>query len=163
VTEQSLPATQPAADAPEVDRVAAVEDLAAAFVELMASQRRLRGRDSARRPGEISFTQFRLMAVLADAGACSARDLSAAAELSPASVTEMLDALEVLGVVERTRSSDDRRVVLSRLTPAGRRRLTRRRREWRAKLAAALDDIDAADLPQGADLLRRLARLLESL
>jgi DNA-binding MarR family transcriptional regulator len=69
-------------------------------------------------------------------------------------VTRMLDRLAQLGLIIRERSTADRRVVTTRLTPAG----------WR--LAEALDQ-PMSDLLKGRlaalpdDELRRLSRLLE--
>ncbi len=53
-------------------------------------------------------------------GGGRAGQLAKAADLTPASVTAMLDGLEQRGMVQRRRSEQDRRVVFVSLTPAGR-------------------------------------------
>lgn len=50
-------------------------------------------------------------------------DLAARLQLSPSGLTRRLDGLVRLGLVAREPSADDRRVILARLTPDGRRRL----------------------------------------
>ena len=85
----------------------------------MVAVRRLKGRDT-HRPGTPSLAQYQLLFVLADRDGLSSRRARFAAELSPASVTQMLDSLAEHGFVTRSRSSPDRRVVTCSLTDAGR-------------------------------------------
>lgn len=56
-------------------------------------------------------------------GRLSASDLAGAATLSPAAMTHRIDRLEGRGLVRRESTEADRRAVLVRLTPAGRRRI----------------------------------------
>ena len=85
---------------------------------------RMRGRDTHLAGSEISHAQFELMIELDERGELSAGELALAARLSPASVTQMLDALAESGHVERVRSDSDRRVVLARLTAVGQARVS---------------------------------------
>jgi DNA-binding MarR family transcriptional regulator len=82
-----------------------------------AAQRRLRGRDA--KAGGTSFAQFQLLRRLAEVDECPASRLAADADLSPASVTQALDHLAELGLVERVRSETDRRAQNIHLTSAG--------------------------------------------
>jgi DNA-binding MarR family transcriptional regulator len=84
----------------------------------MVAVRKVRGRET-NRPGQISFAQYGLLHGLAGECERSARDLAEHADLSPATVTQMLEHLEAAGLVTRTRSEQDRRVVLSVLTERG--------------------------------------------
>ena len=77
--------------------------------------------------------------------------------MTPATVTGMLDILEEQGVVTRERSAADRRVVIARLTPEGRRVRDRRRAEVRGVFEDALATLDPADLAAAPRVLRRLA------
>lgn len=141
---------------------AAVAEVLEAFGELSAAQRRLRGRD-ARQPAELSFAQLRLLNAMEEDERCPAGRLAERAELTPATVTGMLDTLEAMGVVTRERSTTDRRVVMARLTEEGRRLRDPRREAVRAVFAEALATLDPADLAAAPRVLRRLAEVMEGL
>ena len=64
----------------------------------MAAVRRLRGRES-HRPGELSDAQYSLLFGLRESDAVRTSELALAADLSPASTTEMLDSLAAAGLV----------------------------------------------------------------
>ena len=59
----------------------------------MVAVRRLRGRET-HRPGQISFAQYGLLFGLAGMCERSARELAEHADLSPATVAQMLEHLE---------------------------------------------------------------------
>jgi MarR family transcriptional regulator, organic hydroperoxide resistance regulator len=148
-------ATPPTAPA-ELDAVAD------AFEELLAAQRRLRGRDAKEFDG-ISLGQLRVLRVLQRDGAMPVNQLATAALASPPSVTQMLDALEERELVVRTRSDTDRRIVTVDLTPNGRSRAELRRAAVRAKLEQTFADVAPDDMANGAVILRRLAAYLDAL
>ena len=100
--------------------------LGLAFKRAMVAVRKLRGRET-HRPGQISYAQYGLMAGLAGECQRSARELADMADLTPATVTQMLESMEAAGLVERTRSQEDRRVVLSSLTAKGTEIIRQRR------------------------------------
>jgi DNA-binding MarR family transcriptional regulator len=136
-------------------RTAAAEELGAAFKSAMAAVRRLRGRDT-HHPDQLSYAQYGLLFELARAGELPSGELACAADLAPASVTQMLDHLEASGLVERTRSETDRRVVVCRLTGAGAERVAQRRAEMEPQWQAALAEFDADELRAAAAVLNRL-------
>jgi DNA-binding MarR family transcriptional regulator len=125
-----------------------------------AAQRRLRSRDA--RGGGLSFSQWYLLRQLADCDELPAGKLAAAADLTPASATQMLDSLAEQGLVERVRSDTDRRVVLNRLTPAGRERVSAKQAEIETRWREALADLPAEQLEQAAQVLRRMADVLDA-
>src|SRR5207237_10366457 len=88
---------------------------------------------------ELSFAQSHLLCGLAERDELPAGELALAADLSPATVTQMLDSLAEMGLVERTRSQRDRRVVACTLTTRGRKLLTERHahveQRWQTELA----------------------------
>src|SRR5438270_9906157 len=84
------------------------------FKGALAAVRRLRGRES-HHPEGLSHAQYGLLFGLCDGGAKSSRELAFAADISPATAAEMLDALAASGLVERSRSEDDKRIVLTSL------------------------------------------------
>jgi MarR family transcriptional regulator, organic hydroperoxide resistance regulator len=142
-------------------RAAAGEELRKAVAAFSAAQRRLRGRDTKR--GGISFAQFHLLRRLAECDELPAGRLAADVDLKPATVTQMLDSLAELGYVERVRSTSDRRVVLNRLTPEGRRRVERKQAEIDERWREALADLSAEQLSQAAQVLRRMAEVVDEL
>jgi DNA-binding MarR family transcriptional regulator len=119
------------------------DELGRAFRGVNIAMRRMRGRET-HHSGGLSYAQFGLLFALEGGVALSARSLSEAASLSPASVTQMLEALESGGLVARTRSVKDRRVVLNELTEEGQEAILRVRARmepaWRAAILGFTDE-----------------------
>src|SRR3954468_20532216 len=141
----------------------ATEAARLAFVELMGAERRLRARDQKCGPGELTQGQIRALFTIDVKGEATAGDLAKAAELSPASVSAMLDHLEADGIVSRRRSDHDRRVVVVTLTAAGRAILDEKRAAWRRRGAAALSGVSDEHLEAAADVMHRMASMLDEL
>lgn len=78
----------------------------------------LRSKRLARETG-LTAPQLAILQAIADLGEVTTGRISADASLSQATVTVILDRLVERGLVERYRSPEDRRIVHSRLTPAG--------------------------------------------
>ena len=144
------------------DREASLEELRGALMALFGAQRRLRGRD-ARIEGGVSFAHYPLLSALAREGSLSAGQLAADAGVTPATVTQMLDALAAAGLVERSRSEADRRVVTTRLTAEGRRRVDRKEAELIEKWREALSGVDAGELEAATRVVARLGSYLDGL
>jgi MarR family transcriptional regulator, 2-MHQ and catechol-resistance regulon repressor len=70
-------------------------------------------------PGNITFAQFAVLEALHTLGPMYQRELSQRILRSSASVTAVVDGLERRGLVSRTRSTEDRRLVEVGLTAAG--------------------------------------------
>jgi DNA-binding MarR family transcriptional regulator len=136
--------------------------LGLAFKRAMVAVRRLRGRET-HRPGQLSYAQYSLLFGLAKAGQCSARELAEQADLTPATVAQMLDHLETGGLVARTRSKDDRRVVLSTLTAHGAQVVAARHARMEPGWNAALADFTDQELAAAARVLDRLADYFDTL
>jgi DNA-binding MarR family transcriptional regulator len=140
----------------------ALEELREAFSELSAAQRRLRGRDQAR-PGQLSYAQFNAIRHIAEEGETTAGSIAKAAELSPASVTAMLDGLERAALVARHRSDQDRRVVIVTLTAQGRDLLDRKHAHWREIWQERFADLSEQEVEAAKRVLHELAALLDDL
>jgi DNA-binding MarR family transcriptional regulator len=140
----------------------AIAQLGSAFKGAMAAIRRLRGRDT-HRHGELSFAQYHLLCGLAEHDQRSAGELALAADLSPATVTQMLDGLAEMGLVERSRSERDRRVVNCSLTIHGRELLTARRAHLEQRWQTELAEFSTQDLATAAAVLDRLRALYDDL
>jgi DNA-binding MarR family transcriptional regulator len=138
-----------------------IDDLRIALRELLAAQRRLRGRE-AQRQGVLSFSQHAVLRVLADGDEHSAGELAAAADLTPASITKMLDGLSRTGLLERVRDESDRRRVGVRITDAGRRDFAAKEELIRAAWEAELDGAGDEDLDAMLLALRRVSALFDA-
>jgi DNA-binding MarR family transcriptional regulator len=136
-------------------------DLGRAFRRVFRGLIRMRGRDTHLGGTELSHAQFELLIELYERGELPAGELAAAARLSPAAVTQMLDHLAESGHVERVRSSSDRRVVVSRLTPQGRRKILAKRAVWQRRWEHALDGLSARELRAATRVLERLSAVFE--
>jgi DNA-binding MarR family transcriptional regulator len=139
----------------------ALTELGLAFRHVFRALSRARGRDTHLAGTDLSHAQFELLIELDERGALSAGELAAAARLTPATVTQMLDHLAESGNVERVRSETDRRVVVSRLTEEGRAKIQVKREAWQGRWQAALGDVSERDLKSAARVLRRLGEMFD--
>jgi DNA-binding MarR family transcriptional regulator len=148
---------------PTRTKTEAREELRVALGELFAAQRRLRGRDAQNKDG-LTHAQLHLLRVLSEQGGeLPASRLAACADLTPTTVTQMVDGLAKHGLVERVRSEEDRRMVFIRPTEAGRKAYRRQRAIYEDRSRELLADMSAEELDQAARVLRRVARMLDGL
>lgn len=155
------PASAPSKKVPRAAWEAELLDLGKAFRRVFRSLRRLRGRDTHLIGSEVSHAQMELLIELSEQGPLSGGDLAMAAQLTPATVTQMLDHLAASGHVQRTRSSTDRRVVVTALTPHGEEKVRTKRALWQQRWETVLADIDAEDLRTTTRVLERLNAVFE--
>jgi len=145
-------------------REAILEELRGAFGELLGAERRLRGRDQHRRGGgELSHHQVRALFHLATEPEVTAGCLAKNADLSPASMTAMLDHLEELGYVARRRSAEDRRQVLVRLTDEGQAKVAAKRRMWNEKFLSILSEHSDEEIDAAVRVMRTMGGFLDTL
>jgi DNA-binding MarR family transcriptional regulator len=135
-----------------------LRELGLAFRGAFRSLRSLRGRDT-HTAGELGHAQFELLGELAERGPLSVGELAAAAGLSSATVSPMLDQLEERGHVARARARTDGRVVVAELTPLGRRTLDARKAMWRARWLEELDGVSPEELAIAASVLTRIGAI----
>jgi DNA-binding MarR family transcriptional regulator len=143
-------------------RVKTLEGLARAWKGAAAAARRMRSREI-HQPGELSFAQYGLLFGLSDGVARSSRELAVAADVSPATATEMLDALAAAGLVERTRSSDDKRIVLTTLTERGQALVEERRARFEPRWRGAFEAFSDEELATAARVLEALRDLFDGI
>jgi len=143
------------------DRAQVLDELGQSFRAVTAAVRRLKGRET-QKPGELSHAQYTLLFALAD-GELSAGALATSADLSPATVTQMLEALEAAGLVKRERSERDKRVVLTSLTKHGESLVDARRARYEPLWRAALEEFSEKELATAAAVLDRLHDLFDQL
>jgi DNA-binding MarR family transcriptional regulator len=150
-----------AATSAEPEWTAELDELGKAFRRVFRSLNRLRGRDTHLGGSELSHAQFELLIELYERGELPAGELAAAARLTPATVTQMLEHLADRGHVERARSDTDRRVVVSRLTAQGRHKIEAKRAAWQERWQAALGGMEPAELLAATRVLERLSVVFE--
>ena len=108
------------------------------------------------RPYGVTPTQYNVLRILRGAGADGLPRCEVQGRLvAPvADTTRLLDRLEKMGLVSRTRSTEDRRVVTSKITPRGLAVLD--------KVAAPLKELEQNEVGQMSDArLRTLIGILD--
>ena len=143
-----------------VGRTEALEAVGRAFKGTTAALRRLRGRET-HRPGELSYAQYGLLFGLWDGEPKSSRELSLAADVSPATAAEMLDALAASGLVERIRSQEDKRIVLTSLTDRGREVIECRHARYEPRWRATSERFTEDELLTAAEVLDALRQMFD--
>jgi DNA-binding MarR family transcriptional regulator len=96
----------------------------AAVVSLMRAQQIVLGMlEQVVRPFGLSYARYEVLTLLSfsRAGELPLSKIGARLQVHPASVTGVVDKLEQQGLVERAANPRDRRGVLARITPEGRR------------------------------------------
>ncbi len=136
-------------------------ELGKAIRHLFKSLSRLRGRDTHLGGSDVSHAQFELLIELFERGELPAGELATAAQLMPATVTQMLDHLASSGHVERSRSESDRRLVVCRLTPKGRRKVQAKREAWQSRWSQALDGVEVDELRATTHVLEKLSMVFD--
>lgn len=90
------------------------------------------------------------------------REIAAEAGVSKATVSGVLTTLENRGLLERTRSTADARLVLVTLTPSGRRLMKRLFPQFNAEERNVCQMLPADERPEAANYLRLLIQAVES-
>jgi DNA-binding MarR family transcriptional regulator len=145
---------------PTTDRRPEIEELRSAVARMSGAERRLRGRDHSR-PGELTVAQVRALAALGREREMTAGELARSADLNPATVTAMLDHLEAAGIVQRHRSTTDRRVCDVSLTDTGWKLLERKLAGWQLRWEEKLVDVSDGDLATAARVMDQVADLYD--
>jgi len=105
----------------------------------------------------MSFGQMVLLRVLVQKGKASPKELAGALSVTTGNVTGLLDKLEAGGLVTRTRSAKDRRVVHIELTAKARQRFRKVQRAAVDMLSEAFEGWTQPQITQLQDLLERLS------
>jgi DNA-binding MarR family transcriptional regulator len=135
-----------------------IEQLRQALGHLSGAERRLRVRDHGR-PDELTTTQLRSLAVLAREREMTAGQLARSVDVNPATVTAMLDQLELADIVKRHRSDEDRRVCNVSLTEHGWKLLERKLLAWQSMWERKLADFSADELRSAARVMQQITEL----
>jgi DNA-binding MarR family transcriptional regulator len=139
----------------------ATDDFLAGFDALAQAVRRARGANG--QTDGLTLSQYGLLEGLADRRAARVQELATAAGVSASTATRILDALERRGIVQRTRSHEDRRAVAVSLTELG-EELFQAEHEWlRGRQRSFYASLPTAEQQLAPDLLRRLAALIDEI
>src|SRR5919201_5865949 len=138
-------------DGPPASFVSALEEFFSAVRRSRARAAREAG------AGELTVSQYQLLAALAEGSERPVGELAEAAAVTTPTATRMLDGLVRAGIAERRHSTADRRVVTVRLTAKGRRLMTRKEEVVDAKRRALFHSLNPSERRQVERLLRRLA------
>ena len=112
----------------------------------------------------LTLPQLIVLRSVGDLGEVTSRAISSAADLSAPTIVGILDKLEEKGLIERYRSLRDRRVVHTRLTPAGHDLLARAPSplgDHFANAFALLSDRERRSVLKSVDQVARMLALLE--
>ena len=101
--------------------------------------------------------------VLESEGEATHSQLVRETEVTPATLSVMVDELLNQGLVQRRRDDADGRVWWISLTAAGRALTARHREAWVATFAAAFADTADADLDVAVEILDQLTEIFESI
>jgi DNA-binding MarR family transcriptional regulator len=104
----------------------------------------------------FTLTQWSVLMHLRDGLARNASDLASAFQYDSGALTRLLDQLERRGLLQRRRSSRDRRVVELELTPEGHKVIADLLPTVVAEMNAALEPLDREDFVQFRGTLMRL-------
>ena len=152
---------RPKSGEPVAESASKIDGLRTALNQLLAADRRLRGRDHSR-PGELTFAQLRTVAALGREHEMTAGQLAKSAELTPATVTSILDQLEAANIVERRRSTEDRRVCNVALTPEGWELLERKLAVWNRLWAERMSGFSDKEIETAAAILHEATGILDT-
>jgi DNA-binding MarR family transcriptional regulator len=132
----------------------------AAFLQLQRTAGRLMtGVETALKPYGLTHTQYNVLRILRGAGPEGRPCGEIAGDMihRDADMTRLLDRLEKQGWVERSRSTEDRRVVTARVTRAGLKLLGQLDAPVTAAAEGAMGSLTPAQLERLVNLLGRLS------
>jgi DNA-binding MarR family transcriptional regulator len=127
---------------------------------MSGAERRLRSRDHGR-PGELTHAQLRAIAALGRDQEMTIGEIAKSAELTPATVTVIVDQLEAANIVARERSTQDRRVCNVALTPAGWTLLEHKLSQWQALWESELSHVSDDELATAIRVIQQVTGIYD--
>ena len=112
---------------------------------------------------EISMHQMMFLKYLERIGTCTPSDIAQQFRITLGAVTGFVDRLYKLGLITRTRSEEDRRVVLIQLSPQGIEPLNAFERERKLKFARIFEKLDGQQVAELNRSLEQLKSVLDDL
>lgn len=109
----------------------------------------------------LTASQMFILRFLTHTPEVKASDIAKASGLSPGAVTQVCDELVKDGMVERTRSTDDRRVVHIRITDRGSEMVEQFRNVRRERIRSVLTKLGEEDANEFVRIFGRVVDILE--
>jgi DNA-binding MarR family transcriptional regulator len=110
----------------------------------------------------LTATQALLLYRIKTDGPSRVSDIAMHAGISPGAISQTCEELERSGLLERTRSLEDRRVVMLTLTEMGRETISKVREARTENLLNILDELAVADKEDFFRILKSIIRIMES-
>lgn len=130
--------------------------------DLMARLQRVMYKESVHKSTGMTTSQIFILRYLDKHQQRKASDIAKVAGLSPGAVTQVCDELVRLGLVDRARSTEDRRVVHVRITDAGRSRLEGIRRRRAEQTQRILQLLGPRDSEEFMRIIGRVVEMVET-
>jgi len=111
--------------------------------------------------GNISLAQLIMLDILKDAGEMRMGDLAECLSVSMAAATGLVDKLVKAGLVIRSSSPKDRRIVNVNITPKGRNIINRTNEARRRTIMEAFGNLSAADRDKYLEILTKIHRYMK--
>jgi len=110
---------------------------------------------------DLNFTQWTVLDLVRQAGVISISDLAISTEITTGALSRVVEGLAARDLLARQRGVADRRLVMLRLTDAGRAKFEAIRPLARQRWDDVLVDFSAAEMTQLAELLAKFAESTE--
>ncbi|WP_407306541.1 MarR family winged helix-turn-helix transcriptional regulator [Desulfosporosinus sp. SB140] len=111
--------------------------------------------------GDLSMHQMMFLKFLEHKGTCTPSDIAQQFEITLGAVTGFVDRLHRVGYVMRTRSDEDRRVVLIQLSPQGMEVLRDFEGERKKKFSCIMQKLESSSLVELKKALEQLDFVLD--
>lgn len=112
-------------------------------------------------PGSVSLVQLRALSAVEELGPCTLGALADALLISISTASRLVDRISELGLLDRRQSPTNRRELVLKVTPRGRRLLRKHEAARRAVFTEALVDVPVDDARALLRGLRAVQRQLE--
>ena len=109
----------------------------------------------------LSIGQLKSLFFISNRGATSLSKLAAALRVTPTNTTGIVDRLLKRGLITRTESPDDRRVLLLRTTPLGDELITELRQKRKERMAELFNRLSEEEAKYMAEALKIMVRVIE--
>ena len=139
------------------------DDAARRFVDFAVNLKRTFRAELGRTEGCLTEERFRSLMFLSQGSGAALSDLSERIHISPSSLCIMLGKLESEGLVSRERDGADRRKVVYRISPQGRRTLESDREKRLAALSLRFSRLGEEDLKRFALAMGDIEGVLKGL
>ena len=109
----------------------------------------------------LSIGQLKSLFFISNRGATSLSKLAAALSVTPTNTTGIVDRLLKRGLITRTESPDDRRVLLLRTTPLGDELIAELRQKRKERMAELFNRLSEEEAKYMAEALKIMVRVIE--